>query len=65
MEFEGNALNSSEQRCADGLDYILKELDLLSDCMDQLEGNTTNIFPNRFDSLIHFVDLRQYCKITF
>lgn len=50
MEFDGNAVNSSERRSTAGLDYILKELDLMSQSMEQLEGNTTNIFNDLVDS---------------
>lgn len=48
MEFDGNAINSREQRTTHGLDSILKELDLMSDSMEQLEGN--NIFNDLVES---------------
>lgn len=38
MEPEANATKNSEHGASAGLDYILKQLDLMSDFMDRLEG---------------------------
>lgn len=38
MEPEANATKNSEHGASAGLDYILKQLDLMSEFMDRLEG---------------------------
>ncbi|KAL1262056.1 hypothetical protein QQF64_007321 [Cirrhinus molitorella] len=40
MESEGNSTENSEHRTSGGLDYILKQLDLMSELIDQLEVKT-------------------------
>ncbi|KAG1954410.1 synaptonemal complex central element protein 3 isoform X2 [Pimephales promelas] len=40
MESEGNATKNSEHGASAGLDYILKQLDLMSEFMDRLEVKT-------------------------
>ncbi|XP_059378319.1 uncharacterized protein LOC132114222 isoform X2 [Carassius carassius] len=37
MESEGNSTENREHGSSDGLDYILKQLDLMSELIDQLE----------------------------
>ncbi|KAF4104817.1 hypothetical protein G5714_014148 [Onychostoma macrolepis] len=37
MESEGISTKNSEHGTSDGLDYILKQLDLMSELIDQLE----------------------------
>lgn len=44
MESEGNATENSEHGASAGLDYILKQLDLMSEFMDQLEGKLWSKF---------------------
>lgn len=38
MESEGHSSENSEHGASDGLDYILKQLDLMSEFLDKLEG---------------------------
>lgn len=38
MESEGIFTKNSEHGTSDGLDYILKQLDLMSELINQLEG---------------------------
>lgn len=38
MESDGISTKNSEHGTSDGLDYILKQLDLMSELIDQMEG---------------------------
>ncbi len=38
MESEGISTKNNEHGTSDGLDYILKQLDLMSELIDQMEG---------------------------
>lgn len=73
MESEGISTKNNEHGTSDGLDYILKQLDLMSELIDQMEGKFAMLqvlFVSIIQSVLVTVGpnpnliFQQYCKIT-